>query len=135
MKTRNDCEIACDRVKRANLVLHVGLYNEIFARKHTATHKPTSAQSLTVTTMTSNKIASRRGAQQASYKRLGGIGIKKGGSGIKKGGVANSIDAFCDVRLRSGSRRQNPTYALSGQSNRVKFLSLGTSWRQKKELD
>ena len=44
MKTRNDCEIACDCVKRANVVLHVDLCNEIFARKHTATHKPTSAQ-------------------------------------------------------------------------------------------
>ena len=44
MKARNDCEIACDCVKRANVVLHVGLCKEIFARKHTATHKPTSAQ-------------------------------------------------------------------------------------------
>ena len=43
MKTRNDCEIACDCVKRANVVLQVGLCEEIFARKHTATHKPTSA--------------------------------------------------------------------------------------------
>ena len=39
MKTRNDCEIACDCVNRANVVLHVGLCKEIFARKHTATHK------------------------------------------------------------------------------------------------
>ena len=39
MKTRNDCEIACDCVKRANVVFHVGLCEEIFARKHTATHK------------------------------------------------------------------------------------------------
>ena len=46
MKTRNDCEIACDCVKRANVVLHVGLCEEIFARKHTATHKPTNAQPL-----------------------------------------------------------------------------------------
>ena len=45
-ETRNDCEIACDCVKRANVVLHVGLCKEIFARKHTATHKPTSAQPL-----------------------------------------------------------------------------------------
>ena len=52
MKTRNDCEIACDCVKHANVVLHVGLCKEIFARKHTATHKPTSAQPLKVTTMT-----------------------------------------------------------------------------------
>ena len=44
METRNDCEIACDCVKRANVVLHVGLCKEIFARKHTATHRPTSAQ-------------------------------------------------------------------------------------------
>ena len=47
MKTRNNCEIACDRVKRANVVLHVGLCKEIFARKHISiisTHKPTSAQ-------------------------------------------------------------------------------------------
>ena len=44
MKARIDCEIACDCVKRANVVLHVRLCKEIFARKHTATHKPTSAQ-------------------------------------------------------------------------------------------
>ena len=44
MKTRNDCEIACDCVKRANVVLHVDLCKEIFPRKLTATHKPTSAQ-------------------------------------------------------------------------------------------
>ena len=44
MKARKDCEIACDCVKRANVVLHVRLCKEIFARKHTATHKPTSAQ-------------------------------------------------------------------------------------------
>ena len=67
MKTRNDCEIACDCVKRANVVLHEGLCEEIFARKHTATHKPTSAQPLSaphsdqrdIHTCTSNKIASR----------------------------------------------------------------------------
>ena len=46
MKTRIDCEIGCDCVKRANVVLRVGLCEEIFARKHTATHKPTSAQPL-----------------------------------------------------------------------------------------
>ena len=51
---RNDCEIACDCVKRANVVLNVGLCKEIFARKHTATHKPTSAQPLTATSVTSN---------------------------------------------------------------------------------
>ena len=53
MKTRNDCEIACDCVKRANVVLHVGLCEEIFARKHTSTHKPTSAQPLSALIMTS----------------------------------------------------------------------------------
>ena len=52
MKTRNDCEIACDCVKLANVVLHVGLRKEIFARKHTATHKPTSAHSAHMTMMT-----------------------------------------------------------------------------------
>ena len=36
MKTGNDCEIACDCVKRANVFLHVGLCKDIFARKHTA---------------------------------------------------------------------------------------------------
>ena len=46
MKSRSDCEIACDCVKRANVVLHAGLCEEIFARKHTATHKPTFAQPL-----------------------------------------------------------------------------------------
>ena len=52
MKTQNNCEIASDCVKRANVVLHVGLCKEIFARKHTATHKPTSAQPPIVTSMT-----------------------------------------------------------------------------------
>ena len=60
MKTRNDCEIGCDCVKHANVVLHVGLCKEILARKHTATHKPTPAQPLIVTTMTHiHKSASR----------------------------------------------------------------------------
>ena len=66
MKTRNDCEIACDCVKRANVVLHVGLCKEIFARKHTATHKPTYAQPLysyqrDIHTYT-HKLADRHGA-------------------------------------------------------------------------
>ena len=52
MKTRNDFKIACDSVKRANVVLHVGLSKEIFARKDTATQKATSAQPLIVTTLT-----------------------------------------------------------------------------------
>ena len=52
MKKRNDCQVACDCVKRANVVFYVGLSKEIFARKQTATHKPTSAQPLLVTTMT-----------------------------------------------------------------------------------
>ena len=45
-------EFACDCVKRANVVLHVDLCKEIFARKHTATHKPTSAQPTHCVTMT-----------------------------------------------------------------------------------
>ena len=45
-ETEEGTEIACDCDKRANVVLHVGLWKEIFARKHTATHKPTSAQPL-----------------------------------------------------------------------------------------
>ena len=45
-----DCEIACDCVKRGNVV--VGLRKKFFARTHTATHMPTSAQFLIVTTMT-----------------------------------------------------------------------------------
>ena len=56
MKTRNDCEIACDCVKRANVVLHVDLCEEIFARKHTATHKPTSAQPTHCATMAHTHI-------------------------------------------------------------------------------
>ena len=40
-KWLRDC-LCC--VKRANVVLHVDLCKEIFARKHTATHKPTSAE-------------------------------------------------------------------------------------------
>ena len=39
-----DCEIACDCVNRANVVL--GLRKETIDMKHIATHKPTSAQSL-----------------------------------------------------------------------------------------
>ena len=42
----------CLWLKRANVVLHVGLCKEIFARKHTATHKPTSAEPPIVTTIT-----------------------------------------------------------------------------------
>ena len=42
-KWLRDCLWLC---QRANVVLHVGLCEEIFARKHTATHKPTSAQPL-----------------------------------------------------------------------------------------
>ena len=62
MKTRNDCEIACDCVKRANVVLHVGLCKEIFARKHTTAHKPTYAQPLIVTMMTHIHLMSACGA-------------------------------------------------------------------------
>ena len=56
MKTQNDCEIACDCVKRANVVLHVDLCKEIFARQRTATHKPTSAQPTHRATMTHTHI-------------------------------------------------------------------------------
>ena len=56
MKTQNDCEIACDCVKRENVVLHVRLCKEIFTRKHTATHKPTSAQPTHCATMTHTHI-------------------------------------------------------------------------------
>ena len=49
-----DFEIVCDCVKRANVV--IGLRKEIFAKTHTATHKPTSAQRLIVTTMTHTHI-------------------------------------------------------------------------------
>ena len=51
-KRENDCEIACDCVKRANMVLGLCICKEIFSSKHAATHKPTSAQPLIVTTMT-----------------------------------------------------------------------------------
>ena len=49
--------------------LHVGLCEEIFARNHTATHKPTSAQPLYSYQRdihTSNKIAGCGEAPQAS---------------------------------------------------------------------
>ena len=63
---RNDCEFACDCVKRANVVLHVGLGKEIFARD---THKATSAKPLILPTMTDidtpNKITRRDGVPQA----------------------------------------------------------------------
>ena len=52
MKTRNDCESASDCVNHANMVLGLCICEEIFARKHTDTHKPTSAQTLIVSTMT-----------------------------------------------------------------------------------
>ena len=38
-KRENDCETACDCVKRANMVFGLCIYKEIFARKHTTTHK------------------------------------------------------------------------------------------------
>ena len=34
MKTRNDCEIACDCVKLANVVLHVGLCRNLRQEAH-----------------------------------------------------------------------------------------------------
>ena len=48
-KWLRDCLGLCQAWKRG---FHVGLCKEIFSRKHTATHKPTSAQPLIVTTMT-----------------------------------------------------------------------------------
>ena len=51
-KRENDCEIACNCVRRANVVLHVELCKEIFDRRHTGTHKPTSAQPTHCATMT-----------------------------------------------------------------------------------
>ena len=78
MKARNDREIACDCVKRANVVLHVRLCKEIFARKHTATHKPTSAQpphsdldDTHTYTHTSNKMAGRHGAPRPPMTDVG----------------------------------------------------------------
>ena len=78
MKTRNDCEIACDCVRLANVVLHVGLCKEIFARKHTATHKPTSAHSAHMSTMTHThthtytyKMAGRHGAPRPPMTDVG----------------------------------------------------------------
>ena len=80
MKTQNDCEIACDCVKRANVVLHVDLCKEIFARKHTATHKPTSAQPTHCATMTHThtythtytyKMAGRHGAPRPPMTDVG----------------------------------------------------------------
>ena len=56
MELRNDSEIACDCVKRANVVLHVGLSKKILSMKHTATHKPTSGQPLIVTSMTHTHV-------------------------------------------------------------------------------
>ena len=46
-------------VKRANVVLQVDLCKEIFARKHTATHKPTSAQPTHSATMTHARTHAR----------------------------------------------------------------------------
>ena len=74
MKTRNDCEIACDCVNRANVVLPVGLWKEIFARKHTASHNPTSAQPLYSHQRdihTSNKIANRCAAPRPLMTDVG----------------------------------------------------------------
>ena len=48
-KSLQDCLWLCQACKR---VLHVGLCKEIFARKHTAAQKPTSARPLIVATMT-----------------------------------------------------------------------------------
>ena len=74
MKTRNDCEIAFDCVKRANVVLLVGLCKEIFARKHTATHKPTSGHPLYSYQRdihSSNKMAGRHGAPRPPMTDVG----------------------------------------------------------------
>ena len=78
MKTQNDCEIVTDCVKHANVDLHVDLCKEIFARKHTATHKPTSAQPThmchddTHTHIhTPNKMAGRLGAPRPPMTDVG----------------------------------------------------------------
>ena len=57
------CEIACDCVKRANVVL--ALRKEIFAKTHRDTRKPTSAQRLTVTMMTHIHVIIVCGAPKA----------------------------------------------------------------------
>ena len=62
-----DCQIACDCVKRANVVL--GIRRETFTRTHTVTDRPASAQRLVVTTVTSNKSAGGGGAPQTSYDK------------------------------------------------------------------
>ena len=75
LKERNDCEIACDCVKRANVVLQVRLCKEIFARKHTATHKPTSAQPTHMchddTHTHTYKLADRHGAPRPPMTDVG----------------------------------------------------------------
>ena len=107
MKTRNDCEIACDCVKRATVVLHVGLCKEIFARKHTATHKPTSAQPLTATSVTSNKIASRSGAPRPPLTDVGteiafrqSFRLDQRKHFRKSKHLLRSEVSWCDVHLR-----------------------------------
>ena len=62
-----DCEIACDCVKCANVVLV--LRKGIFARTHTATHKPASAQRLKVKRGVKSK--KRRSGQSVTASDFG----------------------------------------------------------------
>ena len=98
MKTRNDCEIACDCVKRANVVLHAGLCKEIFARKHTATHKPTSAQPTHIATMTHTHTRINRLWTPLAYG-LGGNNRLWSPQGLRpSGAIIGSLLYLCHCR-------------------------------------
>ena len=74
-KWLRDCLWLCQACKRG-FTCYVGLCKEIFARKHTATHKATSAQLLSAPLQlpawhTSNKLADRHGAPRPPMTDVG----------------------------------------------------------------
>ena len=70
-KWLRDCQWLC---QACNVDLHVDLCKEIFARKHTATHKPTSSQPVHMChddTHPPNKLADRHGAPRPPMTDVG----------------------------------------------------------------
>ena len=127
MKTRNDCEIVSDCVKRANVDLHVDLCKEIFARKHTATHKPTSAQPVHMChddTHTPNKMAGRHGAPRPPM-----TDVAVGAHGQKN--VSESCNRGVMISSRQIPDRTSNFRALFAEFS----LTFGRSPRRKNKAD
>ena len=152
MKARNDCEIACDCVKRANVVLHVRLCKEIFARKHTATHKPTSAQpphsDFDDTHTRINRLWSPLAYGLGGNNRLWSPkGLRPSGAISMHTGTCTRLQYKSIVSAKLQDRRPSPSFTKSSLSRIGKrttttqyinlslfFHDVETSWKDKIQL-